>query len=166
MQKFCKTSRFGLIKSYQSRLLDQKPLNTIVDQAKETAPLFISLVLSMGLISRNLLTSYLVLMKLIAIFVIFCRFCHQNNSNYIYLFVTTYLYFANVKIDAITFLNYFDILVLYNVLLKKLKNIIASIFALFKPKPSTASLQACGITLNIEKTWLVKEQLTQLNLDL
>lgn len=63
--------------------------------------------------------SHLVSIKLIAILVILCRSAHQNNSNYFSLFLTLYLYFASARIDIIILFNYFRLLVLYKVFLKK-----------------------------------------------
>lgn len=62
-------------------------------------------------------------MKFVAILAILCRSAHQNNSNYLPLFVALYLYSAGVKIDAITLLNYLGLSVLYDVLQKRLKAI-------------------------------------------
>lgn len=64
--------------------------------------------------------------KLIAIFVILCKLAHQNNNNYILLFIAIYLYLFGVQVDAVIFFNYFGLLVLDNIFLGKLKSIIIS----------------------------------------
>ena len=51
-----------------------------------------------------------------------------------------YLYFAGVRVDARTLLNYLDILVLYNVLLRKLRSITASSSAFIKAQASNRKL--------------------------
>lgn len=55
-------------------------------------------------------------MKVVAVLLILGRLAHCNKSNYFPLFITLYLYYARVRIDAITFLNHFSISVLYDVL--------------------------------------------------
>lgn len=67
--------------------------------------------------------SWLVGMKIITILVIFCRSAHQNNSNYILLLIAMYMYSAEARVDAITLLNYLSLLVSYDVLQKKLKEV-------------------------------------------
>lgn len=76
----------------------------------------------MGLTSYLAKALHLSNIKLIGILIILCKLANQNNSNYIPLMITLYLYFAGAKVDAITFLNYFGLLVFYNVLQKQLKN--------------------------------------------
>lgn len=61
--------------------------------------------------------------KLVAVLAILCRSAHRNNSNYLPLFVTLYLYSAGARIDAITLLNHLGLSVSYDVLQKKLKAI-------------------------------------------
>ena len=97
VQKLCKSSGFGLIKSSkeESGVLDQEPVKKIVGQAKETASLLTSLVFNVGLTtSSTSVTIHLAFMKLVAILVILCRSAYQNNSNYIPLFIAMYLYLA------------------------------------------------------------------------
>ena len=78
IQKLCKSSGFGLIKNKKdSNILDQEPLEKIVNQAKKTAPLLTSLVLSIGPTTFSTsVTMYLAFIKLVAIFVILCRLAH------------------------------------------------------------------------------------------
>ena len=115
-------------------------MDTIVNQAKETAPLLISLVLSVGPTSRSPLTFHLVSIKLVTILVILCRSAYRNNSNYVPLLVAMYLYFADARVNSITFLNHFGILVLYNVLLRKFKSITAFNSAFIKAQASNCKL--------------------------
>ena len=128
VQKLCKSSGFGLIKNREdSGDLDREPLEKIVSQAKETAPLLTSLVLSIGpTTSLTSVTTHLASMKLVAILVILCRSAHQNNSNYIPLLIAMYLYSAGARVDAITLLNHLGLSVSYNVLLRKLRSITTS----------------------------------------
>lgn len=87
------SSGFGLIKSKESSVLDREPLETIVSKAKETAPLLISLILSVEpTTSSASITTHLAFMKLIAILVILYKLAHQNNSNYVPLLIAMYLY--------------------------------------------------------------------------
>lgn len=126
MQKLCKIPGFSLIKSNQPEDLDQEPLENIVFQANDIAPIITSLVFGVGPILRSLLISHLASIKLLAILVIICKSAHQNNSNYIFLFVAMYMYSAGTKVDAITLFNQLDLSVLYNVLLRKLRSITIS----------------------------------------
>lgn len=78
MQGFCKTSGFGSIRCNQPEDLDWIPVKYIVSQAKDIVPLITSLILNVDLTSititpTTLFISYLVSMKLIAIFIIICR---------------------------------------------------------------------------------------------
>lgn len=59
---------------------------------------------------------HLVLMKLIAVVTILCYSTYQNNSNYLLLFIGFYLYSMGAKVNAITFFNHIELLVLYNIL--------------------------------------------------
>lgn len=140
MQKLYKTLKFGLIKTCQPGNLYWKPLNTIVDQAKETVCLLTSLDFGIDPIFESLFIPYLVLIKLMAIFVILYRFAYWNKSNDISLLMAIYLYFAGAMVDAITFLNYLGISVLYNVLLRKLKSITVSNSAFIKALVSNHKL--------------------------
>lgn len=123
VQKLCKSSRFGQVDKSRPGNLDQEPLQSIVNQAKETAPLIISIMLSLRSNSNTYLTSHLASIKLLAVFIIICRSAHQNNSNYIPFFVAMYLYLARAKVDAIILLNHLGLSVLYNLLLRKLRDI-------------------------------------------
>lgn len=73
--------------------------------------------------SDTRLTPHLALMKLLAVLVIMYRLAHQNNSNYIHPLMAMYLYSTRVKVDAITLLNHLGLSVLYNLLLRKLRDI-------------------------------------------
>ena len=132
VQKLCKTSGFGLIKSNQPGDLYRALLENIIFEAKELALMMTSLVLGVGPTSRSLLTFHLASMKLLAILVIIYRSAHQNNSNYVLFLVAMYIYSANAKVDAITLLNRFGLSVLYNVLLRKLRGITTSSAAFIK----------------------------------
>ena len=140
VQKLCKSSGFGQVDKSQPRDLDREPFESIVNQAKETAPLITSMMLSLRFNSDTCLTSYLALMKLLAVLVIMCRSAHRNNSNYIPLLVAMYLYSAGAKIDAITLLNHLGLSVLYNSLLKKLRDIKAYSTAFIKPQAINCKL--------------------------
>lgn len=111
--------------------------------SKKTSPLLTSLILNIGLIittSITLLTVYFALMKLVTIFVIICRLIHLNNSNYLPLLITIYFYFASTLIDAIILFNHFGLFVLYNILLKTLRNIKVSSAAFIKKPVSNCKL--------------------------
>ena len=140
VQKPCRTPGFALARNNRPGNVDRKPLETIVANAKETSPLLTSLVLSVGPTSRSTTTSHLVSMKLLAILVILCRSAHRNNSNYFPLLVATCLYFVGAKVDAITLLNYLGLMISYNVLLKKLRNITSSSAAYIKEQASNCRL--------------------------
>lgn len=130
-----------MIKSKKSGVLDQEPLETIISKAKETALLFMSLVLSVEpTIALISITTYLVSMKLVTIFVILYRLIHQNNNNYVFLFIAMYLYLAGARVDVITLLNYLKLLVLYNISLRKLRNITISSTAFIKKQVSNNKL--------------------------
>lgn len=102
-------------------------LKNVVTQTKATAPLLSSLVLSVGpTTSIKKQASNLNNMKLVAFLIILCRSAHRNNSNYLLLMIGLYLYFAGVRVDAVTLLNRFGLLISYNVLQKSLGNIIES----------------------------------------
>lgn len=130
-----------MIKSKKSGVLDQEPLEIIISIAKETALLFMSLVLSVKpTIALISITTYLVSMKLVTIFVILYRLIHQNNNNYVFLFIAMYLYLAGARVDVITLLNYLKLLVLYNISLRKLRNITISSTAFIKKQVSNNKL--------------------------
>lgn len=85
-----------------------------------------SLIQSVELLLKSAITFHLVLIKLLAILVIFYGLAHQNNNNYFLFLVAIYLCLAKVKVDAIILLNDLYFLVLYNIILKRLKNIMSS----------------------------------------
>lgn len=91
-------------------------------------------------IFSTLLIFYLVSIKLIIILVIICRLVYQNNSNYLLLIMTMYLYSASTLIDIITLLNYLDLFILYNVFLRTLRNIKASNTAFIKEQAINSKL--------------------------
>ena len=112
---------FGIIKPILSDL-DRQTLESIISVAKDTALLLASFLL--GIRPTSFLRQIKHLnTKLIAVLAILYRSVHRNNSNYLPLFVTLYLYFAGARIDVITLLNHLKLSVLYNVLQKKLKAI-------------------------------------------
>lgn len=75
-------------------------------------------------------------MKLVAIFIIIYRLAHRNNNNYIFFLIAMYMYSAGARVDAITLLNYLGISVLYNILIRKLRNITTSSIAFIKEQTS------------------------------
>lgn len=123
VQKLCKSSGFGQVDKDRPGNLDREPLESIVNQAKKTASLITSMILSLRSNSNTRLPSHLALMKLLAVLVIMCKSAHRNNSNYIPLLVAMYLYSAGAKVDAITLLNYLGLSVSYNSLIRKLRDI-------------------------------------------
>lgn len=140
VQKLYRTSGFGLVKSNQPGDLDQAPLENVVSEAKELAPMMTSLVLGVGPTSKSPLSSHLSSMKLLAILVIICRSAHRNNSNYVPLLVAMYMYSAGAKVDAITLFNRLGLSVLYNVLLRKLRGIATSSAAFINEQASNCKL--------------------------
>lgn len=137
VKKPCKSLRFGLIKNKKSGVLDWEPLETIASQTKETVSLLISLVLSFETTTLSTpYTSYVASIKLIAIFIIMCASAHQNNSNYILLFIAMYFYSASAQVNAIILFNYLGILVLYSILIRKLKGIPISSMVFIKEQVS------------------------------
>lgn len=110
-----------------SNILDWEPPKMIVSQVKKIILLLTSLVLSIWLtIILTPFTFYMTLMKLIAILVIIYKLAHQKNSNYILFLIIIYLYLASIWMDAITLFNYFGILVLYIIFIRKLRDITTS----------------------------------------
>lgn len=71
-------------------------------------------------------------MKFIVILLIIKRSAYQSKNNSIFFYVPIYLYSANAQVNAITLLNDFCILVIYNFLIKMLKNIITSSIVFMK----------------------------------
>lgn len=113
--------------------MDQKPLENIVKDAKEKALLLSALVQSVGPFSQRKTASYssqssaylqLVSIKIVAILVIPCRSAHRNNNNYIPLLIALYMYSAGTRVDAITLFNHLGLSVSYDILQKRLKDII------------------------------------------
>lgn len=82
----------------------------------------------------------LVGMKIVTIFIIFYHSAHQNNSNYISLLITIYIYSAKAWVDAITFLNHLGLSVFYDVLQKKLKEVTTSTITWIKSQESNRKL--------------------------
>lgn len=128
--------------------VDQSLLKKIVDQTDNTTPMLSSLIRSVRPKSRLAITSQLVSMKLVAILIILCKSVHRNNSDYIYLFITFYLYLTGTRINAITFLNYLSLFVLHNMLLRKLREISRSSAIYIKAKASNCRL--AGLWDNFE----------------
>lgn len=128
VQTLCRIVCFGAAPTDDmSGRVNKTSLDEIEDVAKKEAPLISSMVLNVGLTTSSCLSSSNVLsIKLVAILVILCQSAHQNNSNYFLLLVALYMYFSSVRVDAITLLNHFGLLVSYLVLLRKLANITAT----------------------------------------
>lgn len=128
VQNFCRTAGFGIMnETFED--IDRELLVTIVVQAKDQAPLLTDIILAVRPVCNHILSSsslYLVNMKLMAVFVIFCRTVYQNNSNYLLLLIALYLYSTGARVDAITLLNHLSLYVSYDVLQKKPRNITAS----------------------------------------
>lgn len=122
VQKLCQLSVFDLVYNTKKNI-NQEFLEMMMVTAKKTTPLLTSLVLSVGPLSKSTVTLHLVSIKLLAMLVIFCGLVYWNNSNYFPHLVAIYFYSAEAKVDAITLFNYLDFSVLYNMPLKKLKNI-------------------------------------------
>lgn len=120
--------------------VDRELLEMMITNTKEKAPLLTSLVQSVGPLSKSAMTFHLASMKLLAIFVILCRSAHRNNSNYFPLLVAIYLYSAEAKVDAITLLNHLGLSVSYNILLKRLRNIMLSSATFIKQQATNCKL--------------------------
>lgn len=144
VQKLYRSSGFGRADKDWSRDLNREPLEAIVSKTKEIASLITSMVLGMSSNSNAYLTSHLAsyqaLMKLLTIFVVICKLAHWNTSNYIPLLVAMYLYLAGAKVDTITLFNYLGLFVLYNLLLRKLRDIKANSAAFIKKQASNYKL--------------------------
>lgn len=123
IQSFCKTSCFGAVPN--GGIIDKEPLDEIVKVASSKAPLFSSMVFADGPACHTS-ALHLITMKLIAILIILCRLVHQNNSNYLPLFIALYFYSLGAYVNAITLLNHLGLSVLYDVLQKKLNDITSS----------------------------------------
>lgn len=125
VKKLYKSSEFELIKNRENfGILYYEPLKRTVSQAKAIALLLTSLILSIRpTTTLTSTTMYLLSIKLVTIFVVLLKLAYQNNSNYIPLFITMYLYLTKGQVDVIIFLNYLSLLVLCNVFLRKLRNI-------------------------------------------
>ncbi len=117
-----------------------------------------SLVFGVSSISRSPLTSHLASIKLLTILVIICRSAYRNNSNYISLLMTMYIYSAGAKVDAITLLNRLGFSVLYNVLLKKLRCITTSSAAFIKEQASNCKLVSTWDNFEYQKN-VVEERI-------
>lgn len=127
IQQLCKTTGFGTVDKGSPGVVDKSPLDNIIEIATEKAPLISSMVSSVGPESYQYsINAQIVSMKLIAILVILCQTAHQNNSNFFPLPIAFYFYSFGARVDAITLFNHFGLLVLYNVLQKKLHSITSS----------------------------------------
>lgn len=135
VQSLCKISLFKLATENKScpREIDQRPLENIIQEAQKKAFLLSTMIMTMGSSSQWTLTSIpntvitkLVSMKIVIILVIFCCSAHQTNCNYIPLLLAFHIYSVRAWVDTITLLNHLDLLVSYNVLQKKLKEIMGS----------------------------------------
>ena len=139
VQKLCQLSSFGLACSTKKNV-NQRPLGMMMAILKETAPLLTSLVLGVGSLTKSTMTLHLTLIELLAILVIFCRLTYWNKSNYLPPLLAIYLYFAKAKVDTIIFFNHLGLSILYNVLLKKQKNITSLSAAFIKEQNSNCKL--------------------------
>lgn len=79
-------------------------------------------------------------MKIVIILVILCWSAHQNISNYISLLLALYMYLAEARVDAITLLNHLGLLVSYDVLQEKLKDVTSSTISWIKSQGSNSKL--------------------------
>lgn len=113
---------FGLAYS-NKRDINLEFLERMMASIKKMAPLLISLILSVKSLLKSKRALYLTLIKVLAILIIFYRSIYENNSNYFLLLVAIYFYFVRAKVDTIILFNHLSILILYNILLKKLRNI-------------------------------------------
>lgn len=68
----------------------------------------------------------LISMETVVIFIVFYRFTHRNNINYLLLLLALYIYPIRTWVDTITFLNHLGLLVSYNVPQNKLNKITES----------------------------------------
>lgn len=124
VQSLCRIPSFGLAPKSTSTLgeIDQGPLENVIKETQEKAPLLNSMIMIVGPSSRRTFStssaaySRLVGMKIVAILVILCRSAHRNNSNYIPLLIAMYMYSAGARVDAITLLNHLGFSVSYDVL--------------------------------------------------
>ena len=132
VQKLCKSFGFGQVDKGQPGDLDRDLLESIINQTKKTAPLITSMILSLRFNSDTRLTSHLVSMKLLAVLVIMCKSAYWNNSNYLSFLVAMYFYLAGAKVNTITLLNYLGLFTLYNLLLRKQRDIKAHSAAFIK----------------------------------
>ncbi|MCJ1344728.1 hypothetical protein MMC31_002931 [Peltigera leucophlebia] len=124
VQKLCKTPGFGPTGDIRPGEIDRTPLESIVNVAKTTALMLTSLINSIGPLAKSSdIASHLANMKLVTILVTLCRSTHHNNSNYLPLLITLYLYSAGARVDAITLLNHLGLSVSYDTLQRKLKSI-------------------------------------------
>ena len=142
VQNLCRIAGFGMMNETPGDI-DRAPLETIVVQAKDQAPLLTDIILAVGPACNRTLSSsssHLVNMKLVAVFVILCRTAHRNNSNYLPLLIALYLYSAGARVDAITLLNHLGLCVSYDVLQKKLRNITASSMSWIKQQSTNRKL--------------------------
>lgn len=74
VQNLCRTASFGMMNETPGDI-DRAPLETVVVQAKERAPLLTDIILAVGPACNHTLStssSHLVNMKLVAVFVILC----------------------------------------------------------------------------------------------
>lgn len=127
IQSFYRTPFFRIaIKSISSILsseeIDHRPLENIIKEAQEKAPLLNSKIMAIGPSSQRTSStsgtaySRLIGMKIVAVLVIFCCSTHQNKSNSIPLLIAMYIYSAKVRVNTITFFNHFGFSVSYDVL--------------------------------------------------
>lgn len=153
IQSLYKTPFFGLaMKNISGKStsspgeVDQRSLKNIIKEAQEKAPLLNSMIMTVRPSSRRTSStssaaySRLVGMKIVTILVILCRSAHRNNSNYIPLLIAIYMYSAGAQVDAITLLSHLGLSVSYDILQKKLKEVIISTIIWIKSQGSNRKL--------------------------
>ena len=96
-------------------------LENIVQSVTTLALTLCSMIYSFGPFCQVVYTySHLVQIKIVVILTILCRLAYWNNTSYISLTISLYLYSAGACIDAITLLNHLRLSVSYDTLQKKL----------------------------------------------
>lgn len=118
IKSLCRTPCFSaVIEETSLHIVDRSFLNNVMHLVNKKTSLLGNLVFNIG--SSNFRSSLAnprtMTMKFVTILVILCRSAHQNNSNYIFLLITLYIYLASTCINTITLLNYLVLSVSYTV---------------------------------------------------
>lgn len=148
VQSFYKTPSFGLATQSTSSFkeINQRSFKNVIKEAQENVFLLNSIIIAIELsswrisLSSNVAYFWLISIKINTILVILYCSIYWNNSNYIPLLIALYLYTAKAQGDTITLLNHLSFLLLYDVLKKKLKEIIISIISWIKSQGSNPHL--------------------------